>query len=358
MSRPTQATIHLDALRHNLARIRQLAPRSRVMAVVKADGYGHGLERVAMALEGADAFGIAALADAERLRAAGLSQRIVLLSGFDSPADLPLLQCLQVEAVVHDESQLAMLAAAPEGLRLRVWLKIDSGMHRLGFAPERAADVHARLRALPAVDPDIVLMSHLARSDEYDHPATAEQIACFERATAALPGARSLANSAAVLGWPDARTDWIRPGGALYGMSVTDGRTGADFDLRPAMELSTRLVAVKRIPRGVPVGYAGTWTSPEDMTIGVAAIGYGDGYPRNAPSGTPVLLNGRPVPLAGRVSMDLMTLDLRSQPDARAGDPVVAWGPALPVERIAAAAGTIGYELTCGITRRVRFVEA
>src|SRR6478735_3266144 len=327
MARPTSATIHTDALRHNLSEVRHRAPSSRVMAVVKADGYGHGLERVARALSGADAFGVAALSDAERLRAAGLSQPIVLLSGFDAADDLPQLRRLNVETVVHHATQLAMLEQAADGDPIRCWLKVDSGMHRLGFAPEAVRDAHARMRV-------------------------------FEQATADLAGERSLANSAAVLGWPDAHADWVRPGGALYGISVVEGTTGADFGLRPAMTLGTRLIAVNRVRKGERIGYSATWTCPEDMPIGVAAIGYGDGYPRHTPSGTHVLLDGKPTAIVGRVSMDLMTLDLRGHPGAKPGDPVILWGDGLPVETIAAAADTIGYELVCSITRRVRFVEA
>lgn len=357
MSRATTATIHLDALRHNLAQVRLLAPRSKVMAVVKADGYGHGLERVALALSDADAFGVAALSDAERLRAAGLSQRIVLLSGFDEPGDLVQLRRLGVDTVVHHDSQLAMIEADPDRVPLRVWLKFDTGMHRLGFDPARSAEVHARLRALPNVDPDITLMTHFASSDEFDGATTLSQLERFANSTAVLEGAASLSNSAAVLGWPDAHRDWVRAGGALYGLSVVDGKCGADFGLMPAMTLSTRLIAVNRVARGERVGYSATWECPEDMSVGVAAIGYGDGYPRRAPAGTPVLVNGVRVPLIGRVSMDLITLDLRNITHAAVGDTVTLWGPALPVEEIAASAGTISYELTCSITRRVRFVE-
>ena len=357
MARPTSATIHTDALRHNLSQIRHRAPNSRVMAVVKADGYGHGLERVARALSGADAFGVAALSDAERLRAAGLSQPIVLLSGFDEPDDLLQLRRLNVETVVHHATQLEMLEQAPIGELIRCWLKLDTGMHRLGFAPEHLREAHARLQAMPAVAGDIVLMNHFASSDEFDKPQTREQLRVFAEATAGLPGVRSLANSAAVLGWPAAHADWVRPGGALYGISVVEGTTGSDFGLRPAMTLSTRLIAVNRVRKGERIGYSATWECPEDMPVGVAAIGYGDGYPRHAPAGTPVLLNGRRAHIIGRVSMDLMTIDLRSQPDAKPGDPVVLWGEGLPVETIGASAGTIGYELVCSITRRVRFVE-
>jgi alanine racemase len=363
MARPTSATIHVDALRHNLGQLRARAPRSRVMAVVKADGYGHGLERVARALVGADAFGVAALSDAERLRAAGVSQPILLLSGFDEPSDIARLRALGVWTVVHHGSQIDMLEQADAGESIDCWLKLDSGMHRLGFPPDAFRDAHARLVALRgrAVG-EVVLMNHFASSDEFaDSPSqgaqTREQLAVFRAVTAGLPGARSLANSAAVLGWPEAHDDWVRPGGALYGLSVVAGRDGAAFGLRPAMTLATRLIAVNRVCRGGRIGYAGTWTCPEDMDVGVAAIGYGDGYPRAAPAGTPVLVGDHASQVIGRVSMDLMTIDLRAVPGARVGDPVVLWGAQLPVERIAAAAGTIGYELTCSITRRVRFFE-
>ncbi len=362
MSRPTSATIHLDALRHNLARVRALAPRSKVMAVVKADGYGHGLERVARALAGADAFGVAALADAERIRAAGLSNRVVLLSGFDDIADLSMLRSLDVDTVVHHDSQLAMLEADAAAHThavakpLRVWLKLDTGMNRLGFAPERANALRERLSALPQVG-EVLLMSHFASSDDFDGAQTRAQMATFDAADGIAGEACSLSNSAAILGWPQAHRDWVRAGGALYGLSVVDGKTGADFGLKPAMTLATRLIAINRVGKGEPVGYSATWRCPEDMDIGVAAIGYGDGYPRSVPSGTPVLVGGVRVLLVGRVSMDLMTLDLRGAPHARVGDPVVLWGPQLPVEEIATVAGTISYELTCSITRRVRFVE-
>jgi alanine racemase len=363
MARPTSALIHTDALRHNLAQARALAPHSRVMAVVKADGYGHGLERVARALEGADAFGVAALSDADRLRAAGLSQPIVLLSGFDEADDLPQLRRLGVETVIHHISQVEMLEQAGDGDPIRCWLKVDTGMHRLGFAPEQVHQAHARLSAAASVADGIVLMNHFASSDEFDPASpgsrqTREQQRAFAAAIEGLAGARSLANSAAVLGWPDAHADWIRPGGLLYGISAVEGRNGEDFGLRPAMTLSTRLIAVNAVRKGERIGYAATWECPEDMLIGVAAIGYGDGYPRAAPSGTPVRVAGHDTQVIGRVSMDLMTIDLRGIPQAKVGDPVVLWGPELPVERIAQVSGTIGYELTCSITRRVRFVES
>ena len=357
MSRTTLATIHLGALRRNLARVRELAHGAKVMAVVKADGYGHGLERVSRALADADAFGVAAIGDGLRLRAAGITNRIVVLSGPDEPADLAELRRLDLDAVIHHQSQVDWLAADRGTRPLRLWLKIDTGMHRLGFAPERVAEVHARLRALAGVDPDIVLMTHFAASDEFDRDLTTQQIASFDAVTADLPGAHALANSAGLLGWPIARGQWVRAGGLLYGLSVVAGKTGSDLGFEPAMTLSTKLISVNCIKRGEHVGYAATWQCPEDMPVGVAAIGYGDGYPRSAPSGTPVLVAGTRAAIIGRVSMDLIAIDLRTVPDAKGGDRVILWGRELPVENIAMHAGTISYDLTCGMTRRVLFVE-
>ncbi len=359
MSRATVATIHLGALRHNLTRIKALASPAKVMAVVKADAYGHGLERVARALEGeAEAFAVAALGDGLRLRAAGHRQRIVVLSGPDDVSDIAEMQRLQLDAMIHHPAQLGWLEAiSPRRGRLRVWLKIDTGMHRLGFPLDRIDAVHAHLSAMPGVDPEIGLCTHFSESEIVGGGVTPTQIARFTAATSHLSGPRSMANSAAVMGWPQAHGDWVRSGGLLYGLSVADGKSGADFGFRPAMTLTTRLVAVNRIGRGERIGYNGTWTCPEDMPVGVAAIGYGDGYPRSAVAGTPVLVGNERVPLIGRVSMDLITLDLRDAPAAKVGDPVTLWGETLPVETIAAQAGTISYDLTCSMTRRVLFVE-
>ena len=356
MARPTTARIDIDALRHNLAAVRSSAPGSKVMAVVKADGYGHGLERVAQALSDADAFGVAAISDAQRLRDAGLTQKIVLLSGFDEQADIAQLRRLSVDTVIHHPFQIELLDN-DRGIPINVWLKMDSGMHRLGFAPGQFAHAYQQLSRMPNVGPEIVCMSHFASSDEMDNPQTPEQLACFENHLPPSNHPASLANSAAVLGWPATHRQWVRAGGALYGLTVAAGKSGRDFGLLPAMTLSTRLISTKHLRKGERVGYAGTYACPEDMPVGVAAIGYGDGYPRNIRQGTSVLLNGKRVPVIGRVSMDLMTLDLRTQPEAKVGDDVVLWGEGLAIEEIAEAAGTISYELTCSITRRVRFIE-
>lgn len=358
MSRRVTATIHLSALRANLARVRVLAPGAKVMAVVKADGYGHGLERVARALVDADAFGVASIADGERIRAIGLRNRVVVLAGIDEPGDLADMRRLDLEPVIHHDSQLAWLEADGNPHPLTVWLKLDTGMHRLGFPPERADEVHARLRALPQIDERICLMTHFARSDEFDADTTRCQLERFGTSAASLSGERSLANSAAILGWPATHGDWVRAGGVLYGVSAVAGKTGADFGFVPAMTLTARLIAINTVCKDEAIGYGGTWTCPEDMPVGVIAIGYGDGYPRHTRVGTPVLLRDRRAAVIGRVSMDLITIDLRSHPEACVGDEAVLWGRDLPVETIGECADTIGYELICGMTRRVDFVES
>ena len=322
-------------------------------AAVKAEGYGHGLVRTARALD-ADAFAVACVEEALALREAGIDRRIVLLEGVFEADELPWCARHALDIAVHQPEQLRMLELARLERPLRVWLKIDSGMHRLGLAPEATAAAFQRLCACSAVQAEIGMMSHLARADERDCDYTRQQLHTFEAATAGLPGERSLANSAGILGWPDTHFDWVRPGIMLYGASPFVDSLAPDEDLRPVMSFHTRLIAIKRLRRGEPVGYGGTWICPEDMDVGVAAVGYGDGYPRHAPSGTPVLIDGRAAVLVGRVSMDMITLDLRRHPQARIGDPVLLWGEGLPVERIAQAAGTISYTLLCGVTARVR----
>ncbi len=359
MSRGALAEVNLSALRQNLQRVRQLAPRARVAAVIKANGYGHGIVRAAHALGGADAFAVASIEEALELRAAGITQRIMLLEGIFEAAEIPLVQKERLDIVVHHTAQLHLLEAARFDVAhlLQVWVKIDTGMHRLGFAPEHLPDVLRRLRACPGVAPNRILMTHLANADERGSTMTAQQVACFESATQAQHNARSMANSAGILAWPQTHYDWVRPGLMLYGISPFIDSSAAQEGLLPVMTIKSRLIAVNQFKQGDPIGYGGSWVCPQDMPVGVVAFGYGDGYPRHAASGTPVLVNGQRVALIGRVSMDMITVDLRSQPHAQAGDPVVLWGQGLPVEEIARCAGTIPYELVCGITQRVRITE-
>jgi alanine racemase len=324
---------------------------------VKANAYGHGLLRVAQALNSADALAVACIEEAVVLREGGITQPIVLLEGVFEAAELPLCSRLNLDIAVHHLIQVEMLERASLERPLRVWLKIDTGMHRLGINPDVAELIWQRLHACPAVDSDIRVMSHLARADERSNDYTLQQLQIFTETVAELPGERSLANSAGVLGWPPTHFDWVRPGLMVYGVSPFTDSEGSEEGLQPVMTLSTELIAINRLAKDQPVGYGGTWVCPEEMDVGIAAIGYGDGYPRHLPSGAPVLINGRVAPLIGRVSMDMISLDLRQHPEAQVGDPVVLWGHGLPVETIARAAGTIPYTLLCAITNRVHFIE-
>lgn len=348
--RPATATIDLGALAHNLAQVRARAPRSRIVAVVKANGYGHGAARLLAALATAEMLGVACAEEALALRDAGALQPILLMEGVFDAAELAACAAERLEVAVHHAEQVRMLECARPTRPLVVWLKIDTGMHRLGVRPAEARALHDRLSACRSVA-GIRLMTHFASADLPDPAPTEAQLARF--AALDLPGERSLANSACVLAWPEAHADWVRPGIMLYGVSPLHGASGAAHGLRPVMTLATRLIALRDIPAGEPVGYAGAWTAARPTRVGTAAIGYGDGYPRHAPSGTPVLVNGREAPLIGRVSMDMITIDLTDHPAAAVGDPVVLWGDGLPAERIAEAAGTIAYELLCGVTARV-----
>ena len=352
MTRPARACIDLSALGHNFTRARQAAPDSRVMAIIKANAYGHGLLPVARTLADADAFGVAMLEEAIALREAGVDRRIVLLEGAFVAGEAVRIIGSRVDVVVHHTSPLDMLEQARFTRPVDVWLKLDTGMHRLGFPVEALDAARQRLERSGRVG-RIFLMSHFACADERGSPSAQAQLQCFLDATTGPGGERTLANSAGVLAWPESRLDWVRPGIMLYGSSPLADQSAQQLDLQPVMTLESRLIAVNRHRRGEAVGYGGDWVCPEDMDIGVAAIGYGDGYPRQLPSGTPLLVNGKRAMLAGRVSMDMITIDLREVPGATVGDRVTLWGDGLPVDDIAARAGTIAYELLCGISARV-----
>ena len=354
MSRPAKVVINLPALRHNFSRIRTIAPDSRVMAIVKADAYGHGLVRIAQSLEQADAFGVACLEEARELRQAEIKQHIILLEGPYSGEELTEISQLGLDMVVHDLSQVEMLEQNQLNKPICIWLKLDTGMHRLGFSPDLASEVLARLKQSACVK-EIRLMTHLASANNREDPMTREQIHCFSQFNKNMSLEKTIANSAAILAFPDAHVDWVRPGIMLYGVSPFANSNGPQEGLKPVMTLKSRLITVKALKTGEPVGYGATWRCPEDMSVGVVAAGYGDGYPRHAESGTPVLVNGKRVELIGRASMDMLTVDLRSQPQAKTGDPVVLWGEGLPVEEIAKHAGTIPYEMLCAVHKRLEF---
>ena len=357
MTRPARVIIDLDALRHNLSRVRHYAPHSKVMAIVKADAYGHGITRVARALERVDAFGVACLEEARQLREAGVEQRILLLEGPYGVDEIEAIQHFRLDTVIHHRFQVELLDTALINTPVQVWLKVDSGMHRLGFAPSEVGAIWRRLRRHAGVAGDIRFISHLACANEYDNAMTRQQADVFVNATRPYQAEKSLANSAAVIAWQKCRMDWVRPGLMLYGVSPIDQQTGAEFDLKPVMSLESALISVRRLKRSDPVGYGASWRCPEDMPVGVVAAGYGDGYPRNAGTGTPILVRGKPCALVGKPSMDMLTLDLRACPEARVGDPVLLWGGGLPVETTAAHAGTVPYELLCGVHKRLNFIE-
>jgi alanine racemase len=359
--RPILATVHASALRHNLERVRRSALDARVWAVVKANAYGHGIERVFDSFRSADGFALLDLAEAERVRALGWRAPVLLLEGVFEPRDLELCSRLDLWHAVHCDAQIDMLAAHKTQVPHRVFLKMNSGMNRLGFAPERFRAAWTRLDALPQVD-EISLMTHFS---DADGPRGIDDArAVFERVTQDLPGERSIANSAAVLRHASqARADWVRPGIVLYG-SAPDfpEHDAAHWQLQPGMTLATRLIGLQQLQPGATVGYGASFAADAPMAIGVAAVGYADGYPRHAATGTPVLVNGVRTRLVGRVSMDMVTVDLTPVHDAGVqagiGSEVTLWGRAsngalLPIDEVARAAGTVGYELMCAVAPRV-----
>ena len=353
MKPPIRAIVDTAALRHNLARARAMAPASRIMAVVKANGYGHGLVPVARALTPADGFAVARLDEGLALREAGLANHILLLEGVFSPDQLAIAAQQRFDLMVHSVEQLEMLEARLATDTISAWIKVDTGMNRLGFRLEQFADAHTRLRRVANVAADPTIVTHLANADDLGDAKTGEQMRAFAAATAGLAGARSIANSAALIAWPDTRSEWVRPGLALYGVSPFPDGTGVGLGLRPAMMLRSEVIAVKDVARGETVGYGGAWRAARPTRMAVVAAGYGDGYPRSVPSGTPVRINDHRAPLIGRVSMDMLTVDVTDLPGVATGDPVVLWGDGVPVEEIARMAGTIPYELICGVSQRV-----
>ncbi len=364
MPRPITATIHLDAMRHNLERARASAPGAKVWGVVKANGYGHGLERAMRGLAAADGLALVEPDNAVRLRELGWNGPLLLLEGPFDAADVAMMAQFGVEGAVHCERQLALLEAFhPSNLvrPLDVHLKMNTGMNRLGFVPGEFAAAHARLRALPHVGA-ITLMTHFANADEAAHPRLSihEQVRRFREGARGLPGPVSLCNSGGVFHMPalgaELASDWVRPGVMLYG-GTPGGRSAEALGLQPAMTLASEIIGVQHIAAGDCVGYGSRFQATGPMRIGVVACGYADGYPRHAPEGTPVLVDGVRSVLAGRVSMDMLTVDITAIPGAQVGSRVVLWGRGMPVDEVAEACGTIGYELMCALAQRVNVVE-
>jgi alanine racemase len=360
------AIIQTAAVLHNLQRIRSAAPDCRVMAVIKANAYGHGLITIAQLLANeVDALAVARVSEGVQLRDAGITQRIVVLEGCSEAEEARVAVLHRLELVVHDPVHFEILETLPEQDIITVWLKLDTGMGRLGFEPAQLTACRKRLDQIPAVRPEVALMTHLACADDPDNSATMEQLRRFGDALGSFVGAISIANSAGILLWPQTLEsspvmdykgeNWVRPGIALFGASPVLGKNARELGLMPAMQFESHLIAVKTVKRGTAVGYNSKWRAKRDTVIGVVAAGYGDGYPRHLQSGTPLLVNGHRAALIGTVSMDMINVDLTDVPVANVGDRVILWGGHLPVEEIAARADTIPYELMCGLSQRVKY---
>lgn len=354
MTRPIQAIVHLSALVNNLLVARQAAPSAKIFAVIKANAYGHGLLRVAKALEESDGFAVLSLDEAVRLREAGFAQPILLLEGVFSEGELAVVTEHQLSLVVHTQEQIEWLKHAWSPVRIDVFLKVNTGMNRLGFKPQDFPQALAALNNCPVIG-RITLMTHFASAGEGRD--VREQLALFQTLNQPLGLPASLANSAALLRYPESHADWVRPGIMLYGSSPFSDLSAADLGLEPAMSLVSKIIAVQHIKSGEHVGYAGLFTADCAMRIGVVACGYADGYPRHALTGTPILVDGVRTRTVGRVSMDMMMVDLTALPQAGIGSSVTLWGGDLSVDEVARAAGTISYELLCARANRVPLIE-
>lgn len=357
------ATINLNALSHNLAQLRAFMPQQKIIAMIKSNAYGHGLVPVAKTLSTAEAFGVATIAEAIQLRHAGIENDIVVMRGFLTQEELIVfLNDSRLIACIHDPEQLLLLKNNTEmQKRMRIWLKIDTGMHRLGFSCDDFEAVYAALNNLSFVEKPFVICSHLADADSIDPTFTNQQINRFEKIIKNIPGEKSLLNSAGILAHSSARYDWIRPGLMLYGIlpfQLNDSRIFADnrIHLKPAMTLTSKLIAIKNVKAGEKIGYSCTYTARRDMKIGIVGMGYGDSYPRQAKNGTPVLIHGERCPIVGRVSMDMIAVDISNLKNVAVNDSVTLWDDNLSVAEIAQCANTISHELLCHLTGRVQTV--
>ncbi len=351
MKRSSRITIHPESLQHNLKRAKQVAPNAKSLAVIKADAYGHGAIATAGILyELADAFAVSCIPEAVELRKAGISKPITILQGHQSADDLRIAAHYNLRLTVHDIRQLSLLDAYSSKHCFDVNIKIDTGMHRLGFQPDQAEKLYAKLKSHSQVNSDsLIMMTHLSSADELEKEVTPQQLDCFDKACKNIPSPQSIANSAGILGWDKSHADWIRPGIMLYGSSPFASSNREVHDLKAAMTLNAPIIAVHTLKQGDNIGYGATWQCPNDMRVAVIACGYADGYPRHAKSGTPVWLNGREARLVGRVSMDMIVVDINDfeEGEVQVGDHAELWGKNLSVDRVAESAETIAYELLC-----------
>lgn len=357
MARKTLCTLSTANLLHNLAVIKTQAPRAKIMAMVKANAYGHGLRSVAQRLEGhVDALGVASIDEALALRQAGVKTPITLIEGVFTPEELRLAAEQNFTTVFHSDHQIRWLDETQLPVKLHAWLKINTGMGRLGFSMKTALPALQALSDNPSIDQPVGIISHFACADEPTRALNQKQITAFRAFTHDLKGEKSFCNSAALLAFPQMHYDWVRPGLSLYGASPLAGSTAASLGLKPVMTFQTELIAIQHFTRGDNVGYGASFTCPEDMRVGIASIGYGDGYPRLVREGTAVLINGARCPIIGRISMDMTVVDLRACATAAVGDKVTLWGEGLPVEALAATSDRVAYDLLTGVQNRVKFV--
>ncbi|MDX2164090.1 MAG: alanine racemase [Gammaproteobacteria bacterium] len=328
-----------DALAHNFRQVRKNAPHAKVLSMIKSNAYGHGMLWAANTLKESDGFGVALLSDAIKLREAGIAQKIVLLRGVYNREELELIQEFNIDIVVHTQEQVDLICGEKPAV-LNIWLKVNTGMNRLGFQPGEILDIYAKLNKY-----HIILITHFSSADELQNPLTKKQAEIFNKIN--IKTEKSLAHSAGILGWKDYHADWVRPGLMLYGVSPFANSTGLEFDLKPVMTWKSSLIAIQKIKKGEAVGYNQTFICPEDISVGVVGVGYGFGYPRHAKNGTPILVNNIQTEIVGRVSMDMLTVNLKSIPNAKIGDEVILWGNGFPIEKVAEHTATSAYELLC-----------
>lgn len=356
MSRAAVAILSTENLLHNLAVIQKTAPQAQIIAMVKANAYGHGLRSTALRLEPYVAsLGVSSIDEALALRSAGVKIPIILIEGVFEADELLVASCQNFQVVFHEKRQIEWVRKCSLPLPLTVWLKLDTGMSRLGFYSDEAKKAYDMLTNLTNIIKPINILSHFACADLPAHPLNLQQISSFESFSNELPGLKSLANSAGVFNFSQAHYDVIRVGIALYGVSPSVDVSAESLGLKPVMTLQTRLIAIRRLKKGSSIGYGARFTCPEDMPVGVIAMGYGDGYPRTARDGTPILVNQTRCQIVGRISMDMATIDLRPCPDAKVDDPVVLWGNELPIEEVASYTSHIPYDLLCAVQSRVKF---
>ncbi len=356
MARVATVTLSTKNLLHNLETIKKQAQDREIMAMIKANGYGHGLRSVAMLLDGkVSSFGVACVDEALALRKVNVKAPITLMSGAFEPNDLLIASEQNFHLIFHEKQQLKWLETIKLTNPIKIWLKIDTGMGRLGFLPEDTKEIYKILSNNPQIIKPIGIISHLAYSEEKDHPLNQTQFKRFKQFTKELSGPKSIANSAAIFNFENNLYEVVRPGLSLYGISPLPHKSASSLNLKPVMTLQTKLVKVSNFKKHTTIGYGARFSCPEDMPVGVIAMGYGDGYPRTAKDGTPVLVNNKKCQIVGRVSMDMATIDLRNCPDAKVGDPVTLWGEKLPIEEVAKHTDHIPYDLICGVQQRIKF---